>query len=199
MTLVVGVLAREYAVLVADRRLTGLRSRLEEDGRNKMTVYENRLAFGYTGLAKIGGQRTDLWLADVLSKADGSGEAIRGLAARATETFQQLQLPADMKRMRSWRWGGASGIRNQTWNRSGWKSRMLTRPRGGMIVGMGLAGRGKSLTLEIDGTGRVTQRELPEGHRGGKGAAERNAARRRLANMPLSMRSARRFDCRRAR
>ena len=89
MTLVLTAACRDHVFLVADRRLTLYPSgRLQDDNRNKATVYDNRLAFGYSGLADIAGQPTDLWLAEQLA---GIGKPLlETLAERATDTWKSL-------------------------------------------------------------------------------------------------------------
>ena len=97
MTLVLTAACRDHVFLVADRRLTVL-GKLQDDNRNKATVYENRLAFGYSGLADIDGQPTDLWLAEQLA---GIGKPLlETLAKRATDTWKSLSphLSADARR-----------------------------------------------------------------------------------------------------
>lgn len=99
MTLVLTAACRDHVFLVADRRLTLYPSgRLQDDDRNKVTVYDNRLAFGYSGLAEIGGKRTDIWLAEQLSRIPNP--ILQTLAERATDAWQALspRLPAKSRR-----------------------------------------------------------------------------------------------------
>lgn len=67
MTLVLGALTERFAALASDRRLTDAFSGdIRDDDRNKRTQLGNFLAFGYTGIVDLEGQRTDMWLADKL-------------------------------------------------------------------------------------------------------------------------------------
>ncbi len=99
MTLVLTAACRDQVFLVADRRLTQYPSgRPLDDNRNKVTVFDNRLAFGYSGLADIAGQHTDLWLAEQLAGIDGP--LLETLADRATNAWNSLLrgLPASVRR-----------------------------------------------------------------------------------------------------
>jgi hypothetical protein len=67
VTLVLSCIAPEYAVQVSDRCLTDLRTGIAvEQEANKAVVLSNRVAFAYTGLARIEGKPTDIWLRDAL-------------------------------------------------------------------------------------------------------------------------------------
>ena len=71
MTLVLSCATREFLFQVSDRRLTSLVSKaIIDDEANKAVLVGSRMAFGYTGLAYVGTERTDLWLTRVA--ADGS-------------------------------------------------------------------------------------------------------------------------------
>jgi hypothetical protein len=66
MTLVLTCLTARNVYQVSDRRLTRISNPEEimDDERNK-AVFVGRVSFGYTGLAEIGKERTDNWLARV--------------------------------------------------------------------------------------------------------------------------------------
>ena len=66
MTLIASLLTNDYAIQVSDRRITPSD---KFDDRNKATIFDGRLAIGYTGLADIAGKPTDIWVSDVLATA----------------------------------------------------------------------------------------------------------------------------------
>jgi hypothetical protein len=51
------------------------------------------MAYAYTGQSRIAGKPTDLWLTQVLSRANSLGEATEAIAARATRAFQAGYAP----------------------------------------------------------------------------------------------------------
>lgn len=66
MTLVLICMADEYIIHVSDRRLT-LASEPQQptsEHANKAIFLDGRYIFGFTGLAELGGKRTDLWFAE---------------------------------------------------------------------------------------------------------------------------------------
>ena len=85
-----------WVAQVADRRLSFVDAAgnisLADDNTNKLTVFCNRMAFGYTGLATIGGQKTDVWLSYLLGKYSGSSlkDAILGIKKEASAEFAKL-------------------------------------------------------------------------------------------------------------
>jgi hypothetical protein len=97
MTLVLGCITKDYVALASDRRLTwyepGSRRHGQPvtDNRNKTVVYCNHMHIGYTGLANIGRQRTDLWVADKLSQAQTAQDAFETLTDEATRAFRPLR------------------------------------------------------------------------------------------------------------
>jgi len=113
MTLVLSFLTPTHALQASDRKVVSIRRGEiveEDDQRNKAVLFKDRWAFGFTGLAELGpDQRTDLWLADALSRADqslASGDhdpriLFRAVAQRATDEFRRreiLRLPAELRR-----------------------------------------------------------------------------------------------------
>ena len=104
MTLVLSLATPRFALQVSDRRLTKTLSSgtsyVCDDDANKLTLFQNRLVFGYTGIAEIGLQRTDVWLANTLAMVSTSPlpEVLAHLRDRATELFRQLPGLAKDKR-----------------------------------------------------------------------------------------------------
>ena len=89
MTLVLTCLTARNVYQVSDRRLTRISNPEEimDDERNK-AVFVGRVSFGYTGLAEIGKERTDNWLARVISEGPTNdmaqvAERIRSAASTA--------------------------------------------------------------------------------------------------------------------
>ncbi len=103
MTLVLSMAAPGFAVQVSDRRVTVMRHgrmQYQDDDVNKQTIYCNRMAFGYTGLAHIGPRRTDVWLTEVLSRQNTSlSGALQQLAKEATVAVAALTHPDWAKRL----------------------------------------------------------------------------------------------------
>jgi hypothetical protein len=95
MTLVLACLTRDAVYQVSDRRLTRLAYPHDtiDDDANKAVLLRNRVVFGYTGLARIGTERTDYWLTRVL--AAGAVDDIVQVAERvrheATVAFGRMK------------------------------------------------------------------------------------------------------------
>lgn len=71
MTLIVAAGCRDYALLLADRRVTR-EGQLVDDERNKLVVPRTpgaRIVVAYTGVAQLGAFRTDEWLPERLRGA----------------------------------------------------------------------------------------------------------------------------------
>jgi hypothetical protein len=99
MTQVLSLVSREYAVLVADRRLTdAFTGALFDDDTNKVVEYTKTLLFGYTGLARIGGEQTDYWLLDVLTGKPDVTAALGAVREQATRAFAAVKLPPRLRR-----------------------------------------------------------------------------------------------------
>lgn len=101
MTLILSCITRDYAVQVADRRLVGSDGRIYDDDANKMTLFDGRIAFSYTGLAVLKGQQTDLWLANVLQKPACSSvdKSLQVLKVAAADAVRGLSLSGALTRI----------------------------------------------------------------------------------------------------
>ncbi len=98
MTLILSCLTPACVIQVSDRRLSNVESRRALPGEfNKAVCFTNRIAFSYTGLAKIDGKDTDEWLADALASGDDENECLMAVRDRATEAFARLQAPLALK------------------------------------------------------------------------------------------------------
>ena len=104
MTSILSIATPAFVAQVADRRFSFIdaagNATLADDSANKLTLFCNRMAFGYTGLAYIGPQRTDIWLAHLLGRFSGASlkEATTELQQEATATFARLPLSSRVKR-----------------------------------------------------------------------------------------------------
>jgi hypothetical protein len=104
MTLILSFATNDFAFQISDRRLTfisGANSgNIAEDDRNKAVLVAHRMSVGYTGLANLGDQRTDDWLAH--TAADGDIVDLKSvcdrIAERASSKFRQLPWSRPMKR-----------------------------------------------------------------------------------------------------
>lgn len=98
MTLILRFLSHEHAIQVADRRVTAVSTgALVEDHRNKIVMFESHLAFSYSGLAEIGFENTDVWLANRLKQRAKAHEAIDYVREQAAK---ELSLIPDRSRKR---------------------------------------------------------------------------------------------------
>lgn len=91
MTLVLSLVTKDFLVQVSDRRLTRGRS-IVSDRATKMVALCNYMALSYTGIAEIGGQRTDLWITETLStlRSPFPGAAALKLRSSASLAFHRL-------------------------------------------------------------------------------------------------------------
>jgi len=89
MTLIIAAVSHQFGFLAADRRVMLSTGQLHDDHQNKIVVFESRLCFAYTGLAQVGQQNTDLWLAKTLSQCGSStaSAAIEHLRESASRAF----------------------------------------------------------------------------------------------------------------
>jgi hypothetical protein len=95
MTLILACLTDRNVYQVSDRRLTLLSNpaTVVDDESNK-AVFVGRVSFGYTGLARIGQERTDDWLARVISEGptNDMAQVAERIRSAATTSFQQLPM-----------------------------------------------------------------------------------------------------------
>jgi hypothetical protein len=98
MTLILSLLTPWYVVQVADRRLTFVQTgRVAPHKTNKIVLFKNQMAFGYTGLADLGGG-TDGWLAKTFF--DGPPDldgAVENLETKAADALSSVNLPPKHK------------------------------------------------------------------------------------------------------
>jgi uncharacterized membrane protein len=91
MTLILSLVGQDYAVQVADRRISLLhssgRSTIRDDNTNKVVNFANRAVFGFTGIAELEGKRTDLWIADRLKESPDLGDGFDALRNDLTTLF----------------------------------------------------------------------------------------------------------------
>ncbi len=102
MTLVLSWLTKDYVIQVSDRRLTfaggvwdGM---VANDDKNKAVIWtgsNGTIAFGYTGLAQLDGEPTDIWLSRVLIDAAKHGQAklpdiVDHMNDQATGAFERI-------------------------------------------------------------------------------------------------------------
>ena len=52
---------------------------------NKSVVFRNRMTFAYTGASRIGAERTDRWITEVLALVDDVDDALEALEAAGTK------------------------------------------------------------------------------------------------------------------
>jgi hypothetical protein len=98
MTLVLSCLTERFVLQVSDRRLTNVVSGQAIRGEfNKAVFFTNRMAFAYTGIARLEGRDTDEWLADALSSGDEENECLLAVRDRATLALRRLRLPLALK------------------------------------------------------------------------------------------------------
>lgn len=102
MTLILSCLTARTVYQVSDRLIADwvdpARNREE---RNKAVLVAGRVSFGYTGRAEIAGERTDTWLARVISDGptNNMGEVAERIRSAATVEFQKLRhIPKDYRR-----------------------------------------------------------------------------------------------------
>lgn len=93
MTQIISYLEPGAVFLASDRRLTRLDGGLHDDHVNKCVLYDNRVAFAFTGLAEFRGQPVHEWLAQQLGKAPATelGAAAEQVASAATSELRHLR------------------------------------------------------------------------------------------------------------
>jgi hypothetical protein len=91
MTLILSCITRDAIVQVSDRCLTDLRSGTPVDQEaNKAVFLSNRVAFAYTGLARIEGKPADIWLRDILIPHKSIRHGIQLVVDEATRAFAAM-------------------------------------------------------------------------------------------------------------
>jgi hypothetical protein len=95
MTLILSLIARNFAIQVSDRRLTMTDGTLLTDESNKAILFENQFIFGYTGLAEIDQVPTYRWVAEALNEGlqahpENMTFIVRHLAERLTSQFARI-------------------------------------------------------------------------------------------------------------
>jgi hypothetical protein len=101
VTLVLSCLTPRFVLQVSDRLLVDVRTGKPLPGKdevNKAVLFMNRISFAYTGLAQIGLQPTDAWLADTLASEDDPTASFERLALAATDYFRRAPVPLAWKR-----------------------------------------------------------------------------------------------------
>lgn len=109
MTLIVSLGNREQFIQLSDRRLN-INGMLTDDESNKAGVFlcnNGRLAYGFTGLARIGSFETNIWLAEALMACGPPDytavNIINRLVEKATYDFENLpilnKLPKSKKKL----------------------------------------------------------------------------------------------------
>lgn len=89
MTLIVGLLNKRNALLLADRRLT-IGQRIEDDHYNKVTLlccHDARVGIAFTGLAKAQSFDTDRYLMDFLDQASFADDRIDTIGQELAENL----------------------------------------------------------------------------------------------------------------
>jgi hypothetical protein len=117
MTLILSCLTPKYIVQVSDRRLTWPDGRVADDAANKAIVFHGRACFAYTGIAQIGSQRTDEWIADQLLRCSGIQNAIDSLKRALDKRVVQLPAPNRQLTVVIDLWGAqALGMPDRPWS-----------------------------------------------------------------------------------
>lgn len=93
MTLILTCLTARNVYQLSDRRLTRIScpEDIIDDERNK-AVFVGRVSFGYTGLGEIGKERTNNWLARVISEGptDDMAQVTERIRTAASMAFRSL-------------------------------------------------------------------------------------------------------------
>lgn len=96
MTLILSCVTRDVIYQVSDRRLTTWSDppKTIDDDTNKATLFNGRIAIGYTGFAFFGSERCDDWLARILSAQQSSdlGEIATAICEAATQAFSDNKM-----------------------------------------------------------------------------------------------------------
>lgn len=93
MTLILSLVGPDYVVQVADRRISLLhpsgRTTVRDDNTNKVVNFANRTVLGFTGIAELEGERTDLWIADRIAASPDIGDGFESLLDDLTTLFSR--------------------------------------------------------------------------------------------------------------
>jgi len=90
MTLIATCTTHEYIVQVSDRRLTWPNGSVADDTANKAVAFLYDTVFAYTGIAQMGDEKTDQWLAGILKANFSLEDAIQTIKEKATERVKSL-------------------------------------------------------------------------------------------------------------
>jgi hypothetical protein len=93
VTLILSVLTREFAMQASDRRLTDRTGHLVDNHANKAIVWGGAVTFAFTGLAGIGSERTDIWMAKAMRHANGLPGALDNVCKQAQKHPRIRQKP----------------------------------------------------------------------------------------------------------
>lgn len=102
VTLILTCLTDDCVYQVSDRRLTSFdppRSPIDDES-NKAVFVSGRVIFGYTGISKVNGENTDLWLTRVAASVNSTdmGKISRKIRDEATSAFRRMNLASRYKR-----------------------------------------------------------------------------------------------------
>ena len=102
VTLILTCLTDDCVYQVSDRRLTSFdppRAPIDDES-NKATFVNGRAIFGYTGISKINGENTDLWLTRIAASTSSSdmGVIARTIRDEATSAFRRMNFASRYKR-----------------------------------------------------------------------------------------------------
>lgn len=102
MTLILTCLTDDCVYQVSDRRLTSFdppRSPVDDES-NKAVFVSGRVIFGYTGISKVNGENTDLWLTRVAASMATTdvGAISRRICDEATNAVHQMGFASRYKR-----------------------------------------------------------------------------------------------------
>lgn len=102
MTLILTCLTDDCAYQVSDRRLTSFdppRSPIDDEA-NKALLVSGRVIIGYTGISKVNGENTDLWLTRIAASVGSTdmGAISRKIRDEATSAFKLMNFASRYKR-----------------------------------------------------------------------------------------------------
>jgi hypothetical protein len=104
MTQILSLVTPSHVFQISDRRtstrLSNGRVEAQPYEENKAVLWGRRVAFAYSGLARIRHEYTDCWLTRVLAAAntDSLPTACEAVRSAATKAFQGMYIPANDKR-----------------------------------------------------------------------------------------------------